>query len=158
MGRICPNCGSTVEDNAKFCDECGTALPALSQETTQQEVDVALKINMYQNTGTVQNQVNSVPNSAPTYQNTYVNMYSSNTNVQNGSSGTGALAVVALVAGILSIVTFGCFFIPQVVAIVCAILSKKNTGSMNGIAKAGFITGIIGAALCLLLMIIGAFA
>jgi len=157
MGRICPSCGSTVEDNAKFCDECGSALPAVSQEPVTQVVNETPKINMYQNNGTIPNQVGNKPNVTPTYQNTNMNMYTNNTNIQAASSGAGAMAIIALIAGILSIVTFGSFFLPQIVAIVCAVLSKKNNGKMSGIAKAGFITGIIGAVLCLLIIIAAIF-
>lgn len=34
--RICPNCGSPVEDDSKFCGKCGTAIPA--PEAAEQSV------------------------------------------------------------------------------------------------------------------------
>lgn len=61
------------------------------------------------------------------------------------------LATVSLVAGILSIVTLGCWIIPEIVAIVCGISSKKN-GETKA-AKAGIICGIIGSILFLLIVI-----
>lgn len=87
------------------------------------------------------------------------NNYQSNT--VNGSSQqapkqTNALAIVALVMGILSIVINCCLtgvgIIPGIAGIVCAILSKKQ--GKSGMATAGLICSIIGIVLGVILLIL----
>ena len=31
MGKICPKCGNTLDDSAKFCTKCGTQIPPAAQ-------------------------------------------------------------------------------------------------------------------------------
>ena len=66
---------------------------------------------------------------------------------------TDALAIVALVAGILSIVLACCttYFgaIPAIAGIICAIISKKKNGK-SGMATAGLICSIVGIVIVVL--------
>lgn len=67
--------------------------------------------------------------------------------------GTG-FAVASLVTGILSLVCCCVLGVPVVfgiLAIVFAVINKKQAGEMNGMALAGLVCGIAGAALGLLL-------
>lgn len=62
-----------------------------------------------------------------------------------------ALAIISLIAGILSIViccTAYWALIPAIVGIVCAIISKKNNGT-TGVAIAGLVCSIVGAVLAI---------
>lgn len=67
-------------------------------------------------------------------------------------------SVTALVLGIVCIVCCCINFISLVcaaLAIIFAILDKKKNGSMNGMALAGLICGIIGAVICVYFIIDG---
>lgn len=74
-------------------------------------------------------------------------------NDQNGNSNKAdALAIISLIAGILSIViccTTYYSLIPGIIGIVCSIISKKQNGK-TGIATAGLICSIIGCVLAVL--------
>ena len=68
-----------------------------------------------------------------------------------------ALAIISLVAGILSIVLCCAMywaFIPGILGIVFSIISSKNNGK-TGVAKAGLICSIVGMVLALLWLIVG---
>lgn len=60
------------------------------------------------------------------------------------------MAIVSLIMGIVSIVTFGCWIIPEIVAIVCGIVSKKNGKSKA--ATAGIVCGIISSIIFILII------
>lgn len=53
-----------------------------------------------------------------------------------------AMSILSLIFGIVSIVTMGCFFIPEILGIVFAFLGKKQ-GKMLGMSKAGLVCSII---------------
>lgn len=71
------------------------------------------------------------------------------------AQGSNALAIVALICGILSIVCCVCVgfnAIPGIVAIICGILGMKKCPKA-GMAKAGMICGIVGVVLGIILLI-----
>ncbi len=73
---------------------------------------------------------------------------------------TDGIGIGALICGILSLVCCCCCnvgFVPGIVAIILAVMSKKNDPEekMSGMAKAGLICGIIGTALSVLVFVIG---
>lgn len=125
MAKICPKCGSIVEDNAKFCDECGELLSLTNESTSSQT------INMY-NTEYMQNSGTNIPISTE----------------------KKVLGIVSLICGMFSIVTIGCWFLPEIVAIVCGVLTKDVYGKRTKLGNAGFICGIIGTILLALVMVI----
>ncbi len=72
------------------------------------------------------------------------------------AQGSNALAIVALICGILSLLCCMCFglgAIPGIVAIICGVKGKAKCPKA-GMAKAGMICGIIGAILGVLVLII----
>lgn len=40
----CPNCGNTLEDNAKFCTNCGNPVSATNLNTNQQPVNMTVPV------------------------------------------------------------------------------------------------------------------
>lgn len=63
------------------------------------------------------------------------------------------MSILALIAGICSLLTLGCFVIPEVLGIVFALFGKK-AGKMRGAAKAGLICSIISIVLIVAIMIL----
>lgn len=60
------------------------------------------------------------------------------------------MAIVSLVAGILSVVTLGCWIIPEIIAIVCGISSKSKEESKA--ATGGIVCGIIATIIFVLIV------
>ena len=72
------------------------------------------------------------------------------------AQGSNALAIVALICGILSIVCCLCSglgAIPGIVAIICGILGIKKCPKA-GMAKAGLICGIVGVVLGIITLVV----
>ena len=65
----------------------------------------------------------------------------SNVNETPNQKGKG-LAMASLIMGIISILTIGAFVIPEILGIIFALVSKKDS-EMSGLAKAGMICSII---------------
>lgn len=65
------------------------------------------------------------------------------------------MAIVSLISGILSVITLGCWFIPEIIAIVGGIISKKK--GKTKAATGGIVCGIIGSVLLVIVLIIGLF-
>lgn len=61
------------------------------------------------------------------------------------------MSIVSLIAGVLSVVTLGCWIIPEIVAIVCGVNSNKREKTKA--ATAGIICGIIGTVIFSLVII-----
>ena len=146
MSKVCSKCGCVVEDNAKFCDECGAPLNSGEPAVAVQE---APPINMYAN--------NNIANGGG-FGSPMINMYeqsvSGQQNVAIVTVGNRVLGIIALVCGIISIITIGCWFFPELVAIICGILSKNSAGKRTGLGKAGLICGVIGCILLVLIIMI----
>lgn len=73
------------------------------------------------------------------------------------AQGSNALAIVALICGILSIVCCLCSglgAIPGIVAIICGVQGMKKCPKA-GMAKAGMICGIVGVVIGIITLIIG---
>lgn len=71
---------------------------------------------------------------------------------------TDALAIISLIAGIISILMCcTCYYaaIPGIIGIVCAIFSKKNNGK-SGLSTAGLICSIVGIVLGFVVLIVTA--
>ena len=77
------------------------------------------------------------------------------------ASGNNTLAIVSMILGIVSIPLACCFYIgilPGIAGIVLGVLGQRKAAEMNGSGKgmalAGIITGAVGAALGLLLIVL----
>lgn len=76
---------------------------------------------------------------------------------------TSGMAVAALVLGIIGVVSSWCFIglIPAILGVVFGVIGRKETTgpgakSGRGMATAGLITGIVGLAIFVILVIVGA--
>ncbi len=73
------------------------------------------------------------------------------------AQGSNALAIVALICGILSIVCCMCSglgAIPGIAGIICGILGIKKCPK-TGMAKAGLICAIVGTVIAIIILIVG---
>ncbi len=167
----CKNCGTTNNDNAKFCSGCGADLslqnagegldmnaqqsiaynaPPQNQNYNQNQ-NFNQNYNYNQNQGYNQNYTqnqnynyNQNPGQNPNYgYNPYQN------NMQDPGKG---LAIAALVLGIVS---FFCFpIITGVLGIVFG-AAAKSKGCRSGMATAGIVCGAVGLGLWILMLIAG---
>jgi len=129
---LCKQCGTQCHDSAKFCITCGAPLeaPITAQPTPPPQVII-------QNPPPQQAPIYVVPERKPT-------------------DSSKVLAIIALITGILSMVScFCCGFIsvgyyaaasvvPGIAAIICGAISKKKKKKPNGMATAGLWLGIAG--------------
>ena len=79
-------------------------------------------------------------------------------NNQSGEPNTDAFAIASLCCGIFSVPCLCCTYLAiifGVLAIVFAIISKKRSGRLVGVAIAGMTIGIVTAILGILLTIVG---
>lgn len=125
MSKVCTKCGCVIEDNAKFCEECGASV----------EDSSAQKIDMY----------------SQKYERT-ANSY--NTVGKKRRSGKKGIGIIALIFGIFSIITLGMYVLPEIVAIICGVFSKDECGKRTKVGNAGFVCGIIGSILFVIMLVL----
>ena len=148
----CPNCGNEIENGALFCDECCAKVSAQTNTESDNEVKTSPQINLYDQLSAGAQNINA-QNQGSMQQNIYGQAVPN-----KKAKGPRVLEVISLIFGIFSIITLGCFLLPQIVAIVCGVLCKDEQGKRTKLANVGFILGIISAAFCVVLLIIGMFA
>lgn len=150
MSKVCAKCGSIIEDNAKFCDECGAPVIESSAETQFQ------KINMYSqeknNSSHMSRKSNTDANNTHSGKQTTANAYSAVE--KKTKTGKKAIGVISLIFGILSIITLGGWIIPEIVAIICGLCSKDESGKRTKAGNAGFVCGIIGIVLIVIVIVL----
>lgn len=143
----CKNCGTTNQDNAKFCSGCGADL---SLQNAGEGLDANAQQQAY--TAPQQNQnYTQAPNyQAPNYNQGQPQGYGFNA-APVADPGKG-MAIAAMVLGIVS---FFCF--PAITGALGIIFGcvAKGKGSRSGMALAGIICGAIGIALWLLMLVLG---
>ncbi len=114
----CKSCGNEF-DIGIFCPNCGFK---------NEEETVVLSNDIQESAKVVANNKDA----------NKVNM-DATTNPQGKGRG---LAIASLVMGVISVLTIGAFIIPEILGIVFALVSKKDS-EMSGLAKAGMICSII---------------
>lgn len=153
----CKNCGTTNQDNAKFCSGCGADLSlqnagegldmnagqsiAYNVPPQNQNYEQNQNFNQHYNQNYNYNQApgQNMNYGYPPYQN----------NVQDPGKG---LAIAALVLGIVS---FFCFpIITGVLGIVFGGVAKSK-GCRSGMATAGIVCGAVGLGLWFIMLIAG---
>lgn len=124
----CKNCGAEFNEGI-FCPECGT-----KNEVERKEI-----------TGAKPQQDN--------LNGKQYDIISSKDNQSNHNKNT--MAIVSLIAGIVSIITLGCWVFPEIIAIVCGLSSQKREKTKA--ATGGIICGIIATVLFVIIIGIGLF-
>ncbi len=122
----CTNCGFEFSEGI-FCPECGFK----NSDGNKKE-----------NSNNIEPQKSLESNAAIEFH--------SDGNITGKSNG---FATASLIMGIISILTVGILFIPEVLGIIFAFVSKKG-GSMIGKAKAGLICSIVSIVILIVLMMI----
>ena len=97
MSKRCPNCGVELEDNALFCDECGTQLTQSAALPTSQAAELS-----------------------------NINLQSTSTLSPTDDMKNSGLGIAAMVCGIISLCTLGIFFLPEIIGLVLGIIAMGN--------------------------------
>lgn len=141
MSKVCKQCGSELEDNALFCDECGARVEI---ENKQEEINVQVttQATENQNIGVAQQKVNDSVVKQPTQS-------------QNETKKQSGLGIVGFIFGILSFLSCGVFYIPEILGIVFCCVALSDKTKKHGLAVAGLILSIVGALICVALLIYG---
>ncbi len=140
---LCPNCGATVTQGQRFCDNCGMRLGADATLSEGQPLNAPIGQPPIPPSVPVQ------PGAYQTQPDTYVPQVVPNSN----------MAIISLVAGVLSWVMLP--LIGAVVAVVCGHLARKEIRESGGrlagqgMATAGLVLGYIQIALAVLGLCIG---
>lgn len=118
MSKVCIKCGTTLEDNAVFCDECGTRQPnaQASQQPFQQQI--------------------------------YGQAFSGNLQAKpaermEGTLRNSGVGIASFVLGLVSIFTLGYLIIPEIIGIICAIISLCQKNTKKGLPIAGLVMCVI---------------
>ena len=110
MSKKCINCGAELEDEAVFCDECGTR-QMVSQTPDETQVQFAKE---------------SVPSSAP--------------HQEAKKMKNSGLGIASLIVGIVSLCTFGLFVIPEILGLIFGSIAMKDKDSKHELALVGIVT------------------
>lgn len=158
MSIFCPNCGSEMADDAKFCTNCGTANIAPSEPAPAVEAEPAAEsasaVEPSYEEPTVAAYFEEAPASEPVVES--APQYNYQQNVYEQPQESKALSIVALICGILAIPMCCCGWLGIIVAIaaiVCGIISLINKKGGKGMAVAGIICGGLGLILSVIMTI-----
>lgn len=118
MSKVCINCGTALEDNAIFCDECGTRQP--DTQSAQQ----------------------------PFQQPVYGQVISGNQQVKpaermDGTLRNSGVGIASFVLGLVSIFTLGNLIIPEIIGIICSIIALCQKNTKKGLPIAGLVMCVI---------------
>ena len=135
MSKICINCGMKLEENAVFCDECGTKQPD-SQSAQQTSLPV-------------QPQTTHQPNYGQAVSN---NLQSQPINETSNIIKNSGIGIAAFVLGIIAVCTFGCLIIPDILGLIFAIIALAEKNTKKTLAIVGLIMCIISFFLLIIIL------
>ncbi|MCD8215925.1 MAG: zinc ribbon domain-containing protein [Clostridiales bacterium] len=138
MSKKCPNCGTELEDNALFCDECGAQL---NQQTESLST-----------TSTASPAVPPTNSQKPKYSD--INSKSANEPKAADGMKNSGLGIAAMIIGIISICTLGCFFMPEILGLILGIVAMFDKTKKHDFAIVGIITSAISFVIVIVLLII----
>ena len=139
MDRICPKCHSRVEGNAKFCDECGASLESANEA---EEKITTEKINLYK-TDTSNTDVNFENKEVEQIKEKGETLEKKQEDIKP-SKGRKVLGVFSFLFGIAGIL-----------AVILGSLSQGKNAKKTTFGKIGFVLGIIGFILLVIVLIAG---
>lgn len=125
MSKRCPNCGVELEDNALFCDECGTQLTQSAALPTSQAAELS-----------------------------NINLQSTSTLSPTDDMKNSGLGIAAMVCGIISLCTLGIFFLPEIIGLVLGIIAMGNKSKKHNFAVVGIVTSAIAFVLVIVILLI----
>lgn len=120
MSKFCVKCGAELEDDAVFCDDCGT------QQVVQQVP--------------VETVAGSLPNK--------------NQLVSGEKRKHSGFGIASFVLGILSALTFGIFFVPEILGIIFGIVGLTDKSKKMVLAVIGLVLSIIGLGIFAIILLI----
>lgn len=136
----CKNCGSTINENDKFCGVCGTKL----NDSESKQVNPDNNLNNREQMNNQNSKVEYQPNNQNFQNQNYNNQYN------NGNAVKDDNETACLICGIISFFTCWLGIILGIVAIVLGAKVKKTTGK----TPAGMICGIISLSIYTLLILV----
>lgn len=73
-------------------------------------------------------------------------------NGQKNSMKQSGMGIVSFVLGIISVMTFGAFFLPEILGIIFGILGRQDKTKKIGMATAGFVLSLLSVVMWLFLL------
>lgn len=128
MSKQCIHCGAALEENAVFCDECGT-----------KQVDLAPS---QQPSLPQPNNGQTIPNNLPPQP-----INQPPTVIKNS-----ALGIAAFVLGIIAVCTLGCLMIPEILGFIFAIIALAEKNTKKNLAIAGLVMCILSIFLLIIIL------
>lgn len=152
MRKICIRCGAVLDDNALFCDDCGAKqdISQIEQESKENvaEVDAAEIGKEVQSLPTAS--VEEVREEAVLEANEQP--YKIPVTVEEPELKQSKIGIVALVMGVIAIVSLGSFIVFDILGIIFGIVGMRKKDSKTGFAKAGLILSIIATVIIIIVM------
>lgn len=137
---FCTECGSELLGR-NFCTECGTRIrrnistPVSDQSNNDNLIKEKIAKERAEQEHIEEYRINRVEENKQNV----AGIYKSKKKVENEGK---TMALLSLICGILSLATMGAYFVPEILGIVFACLSKKQ-GKMRGEAIAGLVCSIL---------------
>jgi len=141
---VCKNCGSVVEDKAKFCENCGTKI----EEEVKAEEVAANEANEEPAIERVEGEEIKPEHTATAATDSLNDPDFESVNIEKADKGNKGFAIASMVCGIVSIVCCCCSPLGiccSIAAIVTGIIAIKNDYEGRGMAIAGIVCGGVGA-------------
>lgn len=142
--EVCKKCGAEVE--GIYCPQCGEKLEVVGEEYTLRDQHGSSLSEKPEAS------VQILPNNSSATPFVKNEMRNSALIMEVEKKGKG-FAIASLVLGIFSILSFGILFVPEVLGVIFAFVSK-NGKPMLGLAKGGLICSIVGFVILVLLIVL----
>lgn len=162
MSKICIKCGAVLDDNALFCDDCGTkqdVLTADMEESKTKEIEEKAEKEDHQESSS---QVIPDTHEIPERQEPLVSSDDSAISMTVNESlpiisgeeplKQSKMGIAALVMGVIAIVSLGSLIVFDILGIVFGIVGMRKKDSKTGFAKAGLVLSVIATVIIVVVM------
>ena len=153
---FCQNCGSQMEDGAKFCENCGAPVEAAAAAADAGDFTAETVENVTGTAEVVEEPAYTYEQPVPQQTNTYnnANSYANYAQAAPVEGGKKGFAIASMICGIVSLVCC-CMgwtaFALGAAAVALGIVAMVKAFSGRGMALTGIITGAIGIILGLII-------